>query len=121
MMPQHLPHRRRPFGGVDKNRDLGDTPGRVPYVTATRATLPCMAHQKRTNGAGQPHKGDRRLLGTRLPRAVADEVEERALATGISISDYLSRLVADHLATAPLPRTGQGELVSRREAVEKSA
>ncbi len=106
---------------IEMHQMIRDTPRRVPYVTATRATLPCMAHQKRTNGAGQPHKGDRRLLGTRLPRAVADEVEARALATGISISDYLSRLVADHLATAPLPRTGQDELVSRREAIQKSA
>lgn len=44
----------------------------------------------------QPHKGDRRLVQTRLPESVYAEVRRRAEAAGTSTSQYISDLMAIH-------------------------
>jgi len=74
-----------------------------------------MARKKRRHGGGQPHKGDRRLLATRLPRPLADEIEERSDVLDMSLSDYLAMVLTEHLATTDRPDPGQTELVSRSE------
>lgn len=68
----------------------------------------------------QPHKGDRVLLGTRVPRAAGQEVRSRARALGLPASEYLAQLILEHLSTTELPEHADGELLSRREVATLS-
>ena len=45
----------------------------------------------------QPHKGERRLVGTRLARDVHDEVQRRAAEAGTSMSQYVADVMAAHV------------------------
>lgn len=54
----------------------------------------------------QPHKGDRELVSSRLPRPLADLVREAAQARDISISAYIAEVLADrHGLTDLVPLT----------------
>ncbi len=44
----------------------------------------------------QPHKGDRDLLISRPPKVVADAVKARAHDEGMSVSEYVARVLAEH-------------------------
>lgn len=44
----------------------------------------------------QPHKGDRKLIASRPPTRVYQDVHDRALAHGISISQYVADVLAMH-------------------------
>lgn len=44
---------------------------------------------------GRPHKGPRRYLATRLPVADADRACEAAAADGLTVSDYLAKLLRE--------------------------
>ncbi|TDE88160.1 hypothetical protein EXU48_23860 [Occultella glacieicola] len=70
---------------------------------------------RKRHGGGQPHKGDRRLLAARVPRSQADEVERRADALGLSISEYIASVLVQHVATTDSPANAQGELLTIRE------
>ncbi|CAI9411572.1 hypothetical protein AESSP_02678 [Aestuariimicrobium sp. T2.26MG-19.2B] len=50
----------------------------------------------------QPHKGDRDLMVTRPPRDTAILVRERALAAGVSISEYIAAALSRDVSN-PVP------------------
>lgn len=52
----------------------------------------------------QPHKGDRVLLACRPPAVVYDDVRRRAAARGLSISQYVADLLAEHVGRPDLVR-----------------
>lgn len=69
---------------------------------------------KRGHG-GRPSKGDRDQLLTRPPRPVGDAVREAADAAGMSLSDYVTGILAEihglpQYAPKVLPLVQQGEL-----------
>lgn len=68
----------------------------------------------------QPHKGDRRLINTRVAIADWREIAARAHATGTSVSQYVADLVADHVATTESPDTAGTELITRLEVTQLS-
>lgn len=62
----------------------------------------------------QPHKGERDLLISRPPRAIADAVKARARDEGMSVSEYVARVLAEQHglrnAMPPMKPKRQGEL-----------
>ena len=64
-----------------------------------------------TSPVGRPSKGPRKQLPARMPIGIATEVEERAAALDISVTEYLVRVLSDHLATTPRPESGQSVLL----------
>ena len=64
-----------------------------------------------TSRGGRPSKGPRKQLPARLPLAMATEIEERASALEISVTEYLVTVLGDHLASTPSPEKAQGELL----------
>lgn len=64
-------------------------------VTATPCNAPGMA---------QPHKGNRTLIAARPAQDVYEEVRRRAAALGISISQYASDVLAEHIGRPDLVR-----------------
>lgn len=48
--------------------------------------------------AGRPHKGDRDVMVTRPPRDTANQIRERAMAAGVSISEYIAAALTRDLA-----------------------
>lgn len=65
-----------------------------------------------TNRGGRPGKGPRKQLPARLPLAMATEIEERASALEISVTEYLVTVLGEHLASTPSPQKAQGELLT---------
>lgn len=58
----------------------------------------------RPEGSGRPSKGDRHLFGTRVPRLVADAVQENADKHGLSYSEYIAWVLANaHGFETPMP------------------
>jgi hypothetical protein len=57
-----------------------------------------MAAPKRGTG-GRHSKGERRALITRVHVDLHEEIQNRADAAEMSISDYLARLLAEHVAS----------------------
>ena len=62
----------------------------------------------------QPNKGDRDLLVSRPARAVGDAVRSRADQVGLSISEYVALVLAEHcgmpeLAPTPNPKRSRDE------------
>lgn len=53
---------------------------------------------------GQPHKGDRVLLQARPPREVWDAVHIAASEAGLSVSQYVADLLAQHVGRPDLVR-----------------
>ena len=49
------------------------------------------------NGGGRRSKGERRLVGTRMPIPDADKLAAVAEARGMTVSDYVANLVTQHL------------------------
>ncbi len=49
----------------------------------------------RRSQGGRPHKGDRVLIASRPSRIVADLVRQRAAEAGLSISDYVAKVLAE--------------------------
>ena len=72
----------------------------------------------RTSNGGRPSKGDRVLMASRVPRAVADSVREDAERLGYdSISSYVAAALAAHQGMpeyAPAPVRDQEELPLQR-------
>ena len=63
----------------------------------------------------RPSKGTRDMLVSRPARAIGDEVRSRADQAGVTISDYISILLAEHcgmphLAPARKPKRPDEEL-----------
>lgn len=52
----------------------------------------------------QPHKGDRELTQSRLPREVYNEVKRRAAEEGVSISQFIANVMSAHVGRADLVR-----------------
>ncbi len=63
----------------------------------------------------QPHKGDRELIASRVPRAVYDAIRLAAAERHLTISQYVADVMATH--------TGHEELVRelRQEVLPRSA
>lgn len=58
----------------------------------------------------QPHRGDRHLVASRLPRNLADVVLAEAKRQGLSYSEYIARVLADaHGIQLPTADTGGQE------------
>lgn len=51
---------------------------------------------------GRKSKGDRKLVGSRMPVVTATQLEIVAEASGQTVSDYVAELVAAHLSTVDL-------------------
>ena len=67
----------------------------------------------------QPHKGERRLVGTRLARDVHDEVQRRAAESGTSVSQYVADVMAAHVGRSDEIREIPADaLISRRNLEE---
>ncbi len=49
----------------------------------------------RRSQGGRPHKGDRVLIASRPSRVVADLVRQHADEAGLSISDYVAKVLAE--------------------------
>lgn len=62
-------------------------------------------------GGGRRSKGDRRLVGSRMPIPDADKLAAVAEAHGKTVSDYVATLVKNHLSTVEL------EQVTNQEAL----
>lgn len=61
-------------------------------------------------GPGRRSKGDRKLIGFRLPTDQAEAVSEVAAAEGYRyVSDWVASVVEDRLNRTDLSRTGHGE------------
>ena len=62
-------------------------------------------------GGGRRSKGDRRLVGSRMPTPDADKLAAVAEAQGMTVSDYVATLVKAHLSTVELDQiSNQGAL-----------
>lgn len=61
----------------------------------------CMAISNARRG-GRKSKGDRKLVGSRMPVDTANQLEIVAEASGQTVSDYVAELVAAHLSTVDL-------------------
>lgn len=62
---------------------------------------------------GRPSKGDRQPLVSRVATPIADAVRERAAAEGLSVNDYIARLLAAEVGLtqlAPAPTSDREEL-----------
>lgn len=58
----------------------------------------------------QPHRGDRHLVASRLPRKVADAVQAEAKRRGLSNSEYIAQVLATaHGFTPSEPPRGKQE------------
>lgn len=53
-------------------------------------------------GGGRRSKGDRRLVGSRMPIPDAEKLSAVAEAHGMTVSDYVATLVKAHLSTVEL-------------------
>ncbi|MBX9244635.1 hypothetical protein ICW40_07405 [Actinotalea ferrariae] len=103
----------------------GDTPRAVGRFRIHAWLGDAMA--KRGQG-GRPSKGDRDQIITRPARPVGDAVRAAADAQGMTISDYIARVLAElhglpQYAPEPRPVADQGELPILRggERLQKSA
>lgn len=67
----------------------------------------------------QPHKGERRLVGTRLARDVHDEVQRRAAEAGTSVSQYVADVVAAHVGRADEIRVIPADALIPRHHLEE--
>ena len=63
-------------------------------------TLP----RRKNPGAGRPHKGQRRVLTTRLPEEAAAKLEAYALANGVYMSDLLAEWALPHIEKLDLEK-----------------
>jgi hypothetical protein len=96
-----------------------DTPNRLPRVDNCYRQGGGMA---KTYLGGRPSKGPRKQLPARLPLDMATEIEDRATALEISVTEYLVRALGDHLASTPRPDNGQGALLPYNlEGLSKTA
>ena len=57
---------------------------------------------RRRSQGGRPSKGERDLLSTRLPVALAEAVRDEAERQGLSYSDYIGNLIAAKHGHPPL-------------------
>ncbi|OOP63106.1 hypothetical protein BMF89_07395 [Arthrobacter sp. SRS-W-1-2016] len=60
-------------------------------------------------GGGRRSKGERRLVGTRMPVADADKLAAVAEARGMTVSDYVAQLVTKHLSHVQLDKISNQE------------
>lgn len=54
---------------------------------------------------GRPSKGDRQPLVSRVATPIADAVRERAASEGLSVNDYIARLLAAEVGLTQLAPT----------------
>ena len=69
-------------------------------VTVT-GVITLMTSSRRGIG-GRPSKGDRRLVGSRMPISDVDKLHAVAAARGVTVSDYVADLVRAHLCNVDL-------------------
>ena len=70
----------------------------------------CRMATRGNNGGGRRSKGERYLVATRLPVVQAREIHDRADAEGVTVTDYVARVLGEHLATTSLRDTHQEAL-----------
>ncbi len=70
-----------------------------------------MAGPRGQTSVGRPSKGDRWLVSTRLPVAMAEEFRHLAEVQDLSYSELLANIVAEHLGHAKItqPRDTSAE------------
>lgn len=62
-----------------------------------------MVEYKPRGSGGRPSRGERRALITRVPVGLHAEIHNRADAAGVSITDYLAHVLAEHVAHEDAP------------------
>lgn len=106
----HHHRRSRPTGLTSTDRNVLDN---TVMETDTPRVLPARCICNRLDGdmaittpgrGGRKSKGDRKLVGSRMPVNTAAELEAVAEARGVTISDYVADLVTAHLATIDISR-----------------
>lgn len=55
----------------------------------------------------QPHRGDRELIASRVPRVLYDELKIAAAERNLTMSDYVSDVMAAHMGHPELVRNLQ--------------
>jgi hypothetical protein len=65
---------------------------------------------KGNNGGGRRSKGERHLVATRLPIVQARELSDRADAEGVTVTDYVARVLGEYLAANPVRNPHQEAL-----------
>lgn len=86
-----------------------DTPGELPGFCLRHRDAVAMTARIATTGGGRPHKGDRWLVSTRLPRELADELRGQAEREDLAYSDVLVNAVAAYYGKPAViePRASQ--------------
>ncbi len=86
-----------------------DTPGELPGFCLRQRDAVAMTARVATTGGGRPHKGDRWLVSTRLPRELADELRGQAEREDVAYSDVLVNAVAAYYGKPAIiePRASQ--------------
>ena len=78
-----------------------DTPPISPKSVTVTDVIASMTSSRRGIG-GRPSKGDRRMVGSRMPISDADKLHAVAAAQGVTVSDYVADLVRAHLRNVDL-------------------
>lgn len=75
----------------------------------------CMVEYKPRGTGGRKSRGERRALITRVPVSLAAEIQTRADTAGVSITDYLAHVLAEHVAHEDSPNGAQQRLFADTE------
>ena len=65
---------------------------------------------------GRPSKGDRRLVGSRMPISDVDKLHAVAAARGMTVSDYVAELVQSHLRNVDSQHLADQEMLPITQA-----
>ena len=65
---------------------------------------------------GRPSKGDRRMVGSRMPVSEVDKLHAVAAARGVTVSDYVANLVLAHLSHVDLQSIPDQEILPITQA-----
>jgi hypothetical protein len=76
----------------------GDTPGSFPAIGYCNRLNTFMAISGNRRG-GRRSKGERHLVGARMPVQDANKLRTVAEAEGSTVSDYVARIMHEHLMT----------------------
>ena len=90
------------------NRNSGDTLAPYPNAVTVNATIRVMALPGRTRRQ-RPTKGERHLIGARLPIADAVKLADVVEAKGTTVSEYVAELLHQHLSTVEVDQINHQE------------
>ena len=88
---------------------------RSPKPVTVNARIVGMALPGRTRRS-RPTKGERHLIGARLPMADAVKLADVVEAEGTTVSEYVAQLLHEHLATVDVHRINNQETLPINKA-----